>query len=304
MIPASRRAARKCRNTHFWMVKSVSFRPAGFKDLGRILPATFLSMEKCVFLHFRAARRGAEIADGVVICSPNRISAFSWKPGFVPSRARETVYFGVWAGGPGGKIWSVGWGAREIIWSVGWGAWEIIWSVGWGAWGKNPGGKGGEGGGLELTRTAPPPLPQTLSPQKRYLLKQSLGGNGKLGFQSICLIRKNWSGFQGNQLVLKQLEKKLERFPGQSICLEKNWSGPAADPGNHRNTYKTCGFLASLVISGPQRRLPPSAKSWTGAVWGGSQLVLKKNWGGLGRVPVCLKRKNWRRPARSASFLD
>ncbi len=41
----------------------------------------FLSMEKCVFLHFRAARRDAGIADGVDICSPNRISAFPWKPG-------------------------------------------------------------------------------------------------------------------------------------------------------------------------------------------------------------------------------
>ena len=51
-------------------------------------------------------------------------------------------------------------------------------------WAGVPGGKiqgvrGGEGG-VELTRTAPPPLPQTLSPQKRYLLKQSLGGNGKV----------------------------------------------------------------------------------------------------------------------------
>ncbi len=81
-ISASRRAARKGRNTHFLMVKSVSFRRAGFKDLGEILPATFLSMKKCVFLHFRAARREAEIADGVAICSPNRNSAFSWKPGF------------------------------------------------------------------------------------------------------------------------------------------------------------------------------------------------------------------------------
>ncbi len=35
-------------------------------------------------------------------------------------------------------------------------------------------------------------------------------------------------------------------------------------------------FLGISGHFGPQRRLPPSAKSWTGAVWAGGQLVLKE----------------------------
>ena len=50
---------------------------------------TLFHPKKCVFLHFRAARREAGIANGVAICSPNCISAFSWKPGTRSSRVRE-----------------------------------------------------------------------------------------------------------------------------------------------------------------------------------------------------------------------
>ena len=76
-ISASRRAAKKCKKTHYFTLKSVSNHV--FLN-GRLIKSarihTFPS-KKCVFLHFLAARRETEIANGQRIPCSNRISAFS-----------------------------------------------------------------------------------------------------------------------------------------------------------------------------------------------------------------------------------
>ena len=83
--------ARKCRNTHFFRWKSVVLRLVQHKNnTCKYSEDTLFSIGECVFLHFRAARRDAGIADGIVICNPNHIYAFPWKPGFRSSRGTET----------------------------------------------------------------------------------------------------------------------------------------------------------------------------------------------------------------------
>ena len=77
---------------------------------------------------------------------------------------------------------------------------------------------------------------KVISIEFHYYKYANLSKNKKLeripGFASS--LKKSWNGFLDPQLVLK-----------------RNWSGPAADPGNHQNPYKTCSSLAFLVILVP-----------------------------------------------------